>query len=163
MFKNNIEIMCSSKLSKSLLNPEKVQGSTIKPSIKSGVFPSLPLDSTYLSPDPSTLTQLPGDARHRSTHQTFIPASPIWLWLGSIYLMVLLTRNASAKAWKRCKQSVKRMTRAKIEALPKPLYAAAFLAEVWIFYDYIEDPHFSEKSGRVLRSVVDHLQQHAAT
>ena len=35
--------MCSSLRSKSLFNPEKVQGSTIKPLIKSGDFPSLPL------------------------------------------------------------------------------------------------------------------------
>ena len=54
MFKNNVEIMCSSKASKSLLNPEKVQGSTIlKPLIKSGH--RLPITSIGCR-DPSTLT-----------------------------------------------------------------------------------------------------------
>ena len=54
MFKNNVEIMCSSKMSKSLLNPEKVQGSTIlKPQIKSGH--RLPITSIGCR-DPSTLT-----------------------------------------------------------------------------------------------------------
>ena len=42
MFRNNVFITCC-KLSKSLLNPEKVQGSATKPLIKSGDFPSLPL------------------------------------------------------------------------------------------------------------------------
>ena len=54
MFKNSIENMCSSKLSKSPLNPEKVQGSTIlKPLIKSGH--RLPITSIGCR-DPSTLT-----------------------------------------------------------------------------------------------------------
>jgi len=30
---------------------------------------------------------------------------------------------------------------------------------VWIFYDYIEDPHFARKAGDVQRSVVCQLQQ----
>ena len=59
MFKNNVEIMCSSKLPKVIKSPEKVQGSTIKPLIKSGH--RLPI--TFIGcRDPSTLTQLPRDA-----------------------------------------------------------------------------------------------------
>ena len=51
------------------------------------------------------LTQLPRDAPHRSTHQTFIPLSPIWLHSRLSFMMVLLMRKASAKAWKRWKAS----------------------------------------------------------
>ena len=105
---------------KDLKRIEKVKGSTIKPSIKSGDFPWLPLMKSNTQPE-STLTQLPGDTPHRSTHQTLIPSSPIWLPSKSITRMVRLMRKASAKAWKRCKWSVKQMTRGKTETknLPK--------------------------------------------
>ena len=46
-------------------------------------------------------TQLPRDAPHRSTLETFIPLSPIGLFPRKRYVRVLLTRNASAKTWKR--------------------------------------------------------------
>ena len=57
MFKNNIEIMCSSKLSKSLLNPEKVQGLTIKHNktfdqIRSQTSHDCPWWKVTLSPNP---------------------------------------------------------------------------------------------------------------
>ena len=76
-------IITCCKLSKSLLNPEKVQGSTMQTPIKSGDFPSLPvmLHSFHRS-QPGSIhfqTQLPRDAPHRSTHQTLTPSSPIWL------------------------------------------------------------------------------------
>ena len=92
------------KLSKSLLNPEKVQGSTIKPLIKSADFPRLQLMLHRSQPGSiHSHTQLPRDAPHRSTHQTFIPLSPISLPLRRSSVMVLLMLKASAKAWKRWK------------------------------------------------------------
>ena len=102
--------MCSSKLSKSLLNPEKVQGSTIlKPLIKSGH--RLPITSIDAPGSIHSHTTSP----RRSTHQTFIASSPIWLLPSKRCMMVLLTHRASAKTWKRCKQRVKRTTRGKTE------------------------------------------------
>ena len=99
MFKNNVETMCSSLRSKSLFNPEKVQGSTMQTPIK---IRWLPITSISARIHP-LLTQLTRDAPHRSTHQTFMPLSPIWLRLRWRCLIVLLMRKASAKAWKRWK------------------------------------------------------------
>ena len=104
MFESNVENMCSSLRSKSLFNPEKVQGSTMQTPIKSGDFPSLPLMLHRSQPGSiHSHTQLPRDAPHRSTHQTLTPSSPIWLRLRRSNVRVLLTHNASAKAWKRWK------------------------------------------------------------
>ena len=49
------------------------------------------------------------------SHQALTPSSPIGLRWRRRRWMVVLTRKASARTWKRCKQSVKRMTRGKIE------------------------------------------------
>ena len=98
--------MCSSLGSKSLFNPEKVQGSTMQTPIKSGDFPSLPLMLHRSRPGSiHSHTQLPRDAAHRSTHQTFIPLSPIWFRARLSLVMVLLMLKASAKAWKRWKKA----------------------------------------------------------
>ena len=48
-------------------------------------------------------------------HLALSPLSPIGLYLSTSCPRVLLTRRASAKAWERCKQSVRRMTRGKAE------------------------------------------------
>ena len=80
----------------------------------------------------STLTQLPGDT-HCSTHQTLTPTSPIWLRSKSSDLMVWLMHNVSAKTWKRCKRSVKQMTRGKTESknLPKGIQVIRSEWSIW--------------------------------
>ena len=68
MFESNVETMCSSLRSKSLFNPEKVQGSTMQ-SLWSNPVTSHDFHwcSTDLSPDPSTFdTTSPG--RSASLH-----------------------------------------------------------------------------------------------
>ena len=101
MFKNNVEIMCPSKLSKSLSNPKKVQGPTIKTFDQIRRLPMTSNDAPQISARiRPLLTQLPWDAPHRSTHQTFIPLSPILLWLSQRSVMVWLMLKASAKTWK---------------------------------------------------------------
>ena len=84
----------------------EAQQQSLQPPIKSGGFPSLP--SMLHRSQPGSIhshTQLPRDAPRRSTHQTFIPLSPIWLFSRSSVAMVLLMLKASAKTWKRWKAS----------------------------------------------------------
>ena len=103
MFRNNVFITCC-KLSKSLLNPEKVQGSTMQTPIKIRWLPITSIDAPQISARiHPLLTQLPRDAPHRSIHQTFIPLSPIWLRLRRRTSMDWLMGKAPAKAWKRWK------------------------------------------------------------
>ena len=84
--------------------------------------------------DPLDLDDLDGPPNSpRCGRQALTPWSPIGLLWRSRISMVALTRRASARTWKRCKQSGKPMTRGKIETknLPKGILVIWSEWSIW--------------------------------